>query len=178
VVARSSPSPSHRLWIGGFVLLMASGGFFAGRVVLRTRARVIQPVEFNHRLHVEGAGIECLLCHEYYQSGESSGLPSAGLCLECHEGGLTESPEEQKLLDLAGSESGLHFEKLFRMPDHVYYSHRTHVVVAGLECEECHGGIAETTAPPPTALVRITMDTCVDCHAEQGVRTDCTHCHR
>jgi hypothetical protein len=52
------------------------------------------------------------------------------------------------------------------------------VVVAGLKCEECHGAIAATTAPPSRPLLRITMDTCVACHATKGVKTDCTHCHR
>lgn len=171
-------SPSHRLWIGAFALMMAGAGFLAGRLLLRPTEAVLQPVEFNHLLHVEDVGLECIDCHEYYETGEHSGLPSVETCLGCHEGGATESPEERRFLEMVERGEEVRFRKLFRMPDHVYYSHRTHVAVAGLECAECHGEVAKTAVPPLAPLVRITMDTCMDCHAEHSVRTDCTDCHR
>lgn len=171
-------TPIRRLWIGAFALVMAALGFVGGRMLLRPSGAVTQPVAFNHRLHVEDAGIECSYCHLYVEEGQHSGLPAVEVCMECHEGGVTESPEEQKLLALAAAGSSQVFRKLFRLPDHVYYSHRQHVGIAGLECEVCHGQIAQTTAPPETPLVRIDMGTCVGCHADQGARTDCTPCHR
>lgn len=171
-------TPTRRLVIGAFTLIVAGAGFAAGRTVFRPTGNVIQPVQFNHQKHVKDVGIECSACHEYYETREHSGLPALTTCLSCHADGLTDSPEEKKLLELAKHDPPPAFRKLFRLPDHAYYSHRRHVVAAGLKCETCHGAIADTTAPPSRPLVRITMDTCVACHTEQDVETDCTHCHR
>lgn len=171
-------SPARRLMIAAVAMAMASAGFAAGRILLRPNRSVDQPVEFNHKLHVEEVELECSTCHEYFASGEHSGLPTLETCMQCHEEALTETSEEQKLLRLADEGGRAEFRKLFRMPDHVFYSHRQHVTAAGLECATCHGDIEGTTAPPRTPLVRITMDTCVNCHAERAVNTDCTHCHR
>lgn len=171
-------SPTRRLLIGVVTLVIASAGFALGRIVFRPTRTTSQPIQFNHRKHVQELEIECATCHEYYATGESSGLPGLGTCLGCHEEPITESEEEQKLLKLAASSPRAEFRKLFRLPDDVYYSHRRHVTVAGLECETCHGEVATTTAPPPRPLVRITMETCIACHAERNVSNDCTHCHR
>lgn len=170
--------PSRRLVIGAAVVLMTAAGFPTGRTVLRPAAHVAQPIQFNHQKHVKDAGVECSVCHEYYATGEHSGLPSLELCKSCHAEALTKSAEEQKLIALFASNPQPVFRKLFRMPDHVRYSHRRHVAAGGLACEVCHGAIADTTTPPATPLVRITMDTCTNCHSDRGVKTDCTHCHR
>jgi predicted CXXCH cytochrome family protein len=127
---------------------------------------------------VDEVGLECLDCHEYYESGEHAGLPTAETCLGCHEGGVTDSPEERRFLEMVANGDDVRFRKLFIMPDHVYYSHRTHVVAANLECAECHGDVASTVIPPSVPAIRITMDTCIDCHEEHDVPTDCTDCHR
>jgi hypothetical protein len=137
-----------------------------------------QPVLFNHKKHVKDVGLECATCHEYFSTGEHSGLPSLTLCQGCHSQALTKSPEEQKLIKLFASDPLPVFRKLFRLPDHARYSHRRHVAVAGLPCETCHGAIADTTEPPVYPLEPITMDTCIGCHAQRHVQTDCTACHR
>lgn len=178
MVADEKLSPTRRLLIGGFTLAMAAVGFATGRVALRPSETVTQPIQFNHQKHVKAVELECSTCHEYYSTAQSSGLPSLATCQGCHQEPITESPEEQKLVRLFAATPQPAFRKLFRLPDHAYYSHRRHVSAAGLTCETCHGAIAETTAPPPRPLVRITMDTCVRCHAERDVKTDCTHCHR
>jgi len=178
VVADERLTPTRRLVIGAVTVLVASAGFAAGRAAFRPAENVTQPIQFNHLKHVQDVGLECSACHEYYATRESSGLPELATCLGCHEGGITESPEEKNLLELAASDPPPRFRKLFRLPDHAYYSHRRHVTVAGLACDTCHGDIAATTVPPSRPLVRITMDTCVGCHTEQGVGIDCTQCHR
>jgi hypothetical protein len=170
--------PRRRLVIGILAVAVATAGFSAGRFGLRRSRSVAQPVEFNHQKHVKEVGLECSTCHEYYQTSDHSGLPSLALCQTCHSEPLTGSAEEQKLLKLAAATPQPPFRKLFRMADHVRYSHSRHVASGGITCESCHGAIANTTAPPRTPLVRITMETCTSCHAERGVRTDCTHCHR
>jgi hypothetical protein len=169
-------NPTRRLAIGVLALSMGAIGFAGGRTALRPTGHVTQPIQFNHQKHVQKVGLECSTCHEYFRTGNHSGLPSLALCKGCHAEPLTNSPEELKLLKL--SEPLPRFEKLFRLPDHTRYSHRRHVVSGALACETCHGAIASTTTPPPFPLVRITMATCTNCHAERGVKTDCTQCHR
>lgn len=171
-------NPTRRLLIGLLVLAMGAAGFAAGRLLLRPSDRVAQPIQFNHKKHTQDAELECSVCHEYYATSQHSGLPKLETCLVCHDPLSTDSPEEKKLLKLAKGGTAAEFRKLFRLPDHVYYSHRAHVTIAGLECNACHGDIAATIGPPATPLVRITMDTCVNCHAERGMKTDCTRCHR
>lgn len=171
-------TPTRRLLIGAFTVAVTAAGFAAGRIALRPTGAVTQPIEFSHQKHVEDVGLECATCHEYFNTAEHSGLPSLSTCQGCHEEALTESPEEQKLLKLIATDPQVSFKKLFRLPDHAYYSHRRHVAVAGLQCSTCHGPIAETAVPPRYPLVRMTMATCISCHDEQNVPTDCTGCHR
>lgn len=170
--------PRRRLAIGVLFVVMGTAGFATGRLALRPAGRVTQPIQFNHQKHVKEAGLECSTCHEYYATSDHSGLPSLALCKGCHAEALTKSAEEQKLITLAATDAPPPFRKLFRLPDHARYSHRRHVASGGLACQTCHGAIADTTAPPPAPLVRITMDTCTGCHRDRGVKTDCTHCHR
>jgi hypothetical protein len=171
-------TPKRRLLIGAVTLALAAAGFAAGRIVLRPTARVAQPVQFNHQKHVKEVGLECATCHEYFSTGEHSGLPTLELCEGCHSEALGKSSEEQVLLKLIAGKPRPEFRKLFRMPDHVRYAHGRHVTAGGLTCETCHGAIADSTAPPPAALMRITMATCTNCHEQRGVRNDCTGCHR
>ncbi len=177
MVSDDKLTPTRRLLIGVFTLAIAAAGFAAGRIAFATGGPVAQPVQFNHQKHVKDNGLECPVCHEYYTTGKHSGLPSLTTCQGCHQEALTKSPEEDKLRNLFAITPQPQFKKLFRLPDHAYYSHRRHVAVAGLQCETCHGRIADTTAPPRYPLVRITMATCTGCHEGKKVSTDCTSCH-
>lgn len=178
MVADERLSPTRRLLIGVFTLAMAAAGFAAGRIAFRPAEGATQPIQFNHLKHVKDGEMPCSACHEYYETGNHSGLPALAMCQTCHQQALGKTAEEQKLLKLFASDSQVTFKKLFSLPDHAYYSHRRHVVVGGLQCETCHGRIADTTAPPRYPLVRITMATCMDCHTEKNVSRDCTNCHR
>jgi hypothetical protein len=171
-------NPTRRLIIGAIVLLAGASGYVAGRAIFRPVEQVAQPIEFSHQKHVEEAGIECSLCHEFYETSAHSGLPSLTTCMQCHEEPDPNRPEIRKIQDLAAAGQNDVFKKLFRLADHVYYSHRRHVKLAKLPCETCHGAIAKSSAPPRTPMVRITMDFCVDCHRRQNAAVDCTRCHR
>lgn len=138
---------------------------------------VRQPLGFNHKKHTE-ADVECSVCHQHFETAEFSGLPSTGLCMDCHEGETSTDSEAQKLLKYAANEENIPWQRVYDVPDHVFYSHRRHVVVAEIDCVVCHGAIAELTVPPAYPLVDQTMDWCLDCHAARGATTDCIHCHR
>lgn len=172
----SGLGPAQRVALGVVMILLGGIGFALGRGLLHPEAKIAQPIAFNHRIHTEI--LECETCHEQALSGAHSGLPGISTCLQCHEEPVTESAEELKIAELAGGGAEQVFSKLFRLPDNVFYTHRRHTAIAGLECAACHGAIAETTAPPQVPLVRITMDFCIDCHRERGASEECTDCHR
>jgi hypothetical protein len=170
-------APSRAVVAGavlGFVLAAAA------TVVVRGSAyspSVRQPVAFNHRKHVEEAGLACSTCHEFYEKEAFSGLPSADTCAACHAEPQGKSAAELELVRLLKSGAPLDWKPLFRQPPHVFYSHRRHVVSGKIDCVVCHGTIAKTSAPP-SSVRRLRMQDCIDCHRRRGVATDCTTCHR
>ncbi|NIR44762.1 MAG: cytochrome c3 family protein [Gemmatimonadetes bacterium] len=139
---------------------------------------VPQPVEFNHQKHTEQLGLNCEFCHKYVTAGAHAGLPDVRTCSMCHSRRQGTSEEAARVTELIEQGDSLRFNKLFRLPDHVFYTHRRHVGIAELECQNCHGAIASTKRPPKRALVNVTMDFCMDCHREQGATLDCNACHR
>jgi hypothetical protein len=142
------------------------------------RAPVPQPVAFNHLKHTKDLGFDCQMCHQYVSTGAHAGLPDATTCGLCHQAPQGTSPEAARVTALLTKGDALRFNKLFRLPPHVYYSHRRHVGIAHLECLNCHGDIATTQRPPGQPLVRISMKFCLDCHRAKGQSLDCNACHR
>ena len=134
-------------------------------------------VEFNHRLHVEDLELECSECHRFYETEAFSGLPGAGTCAFCHEEAAGESAAEARLVELLAQGEPLEWQRRFRQPPHVFYSHSRHVAVAEIDCPVCHGAFAESEKPP-SRVRTLDMDDCVDCHEREKVSTDCTACHR
>jgi len=142
-----------------------------------TPPAVEQPVAFNHRMHVEDVGLSCLDCHEYYESEVFSGFPPVATCAMCHEEAQGDSAAEAELVGLLSSGDSLAWKSLYLQPAHVFYSHRRHVVVAGIECDSCHDAIASSETPPSRASV-LSMEDCLSCHEDQEAGVDCTTCHR
>lgn len=147
-------------------------------VLALSSPRVPQPVAFNHLKHTQDLGLGCEFCHPYAQTRAHSGLPDATTCSACHAAPQGTSAEAARVTELITAGDPLRFNKLFRMPDHVFCTHRRHVAIAELSCETCHGAVGQTERPPARALVKVDMDFCMDCHREQGATLDCNACHR
>ncbi len=148
-----------------FLFISLSGGF--GNV---------QPIAFNHKKHAE-QGLQCDTCHKYYKTQTFSGIPDLAVCLECHKDPVTQSPEEEKIRQFAKKGEPIPWRQIHREPDHVFYSHRRHVVLGKIECQVCHGEIGQSESPPTKPFVRMTMDWCMACHSKRGVTNDCVACH-
>lgn len=136
-----------------------------------------QPVAFNHRIHVQDLELACTDCHGFYETETFSGMPDVETCAMCHEEAQSESSEEARLVSLLSAGEPIEWQPLFAQPAHVFYSHSRHVTVAGIECQQCHGPIAESEIPPRKVEV-LSMETCIECHEQQQASTDCTDCHR
>lgn len=157
------------------VVLLAAAVLF---LRVRRGPAVPQPIAFNHRKHTQDLGLNCEFCHVYVKTGAHAGLPDAETCSMCHLTAQGTTEEAARVTELISEGDPLQFRKLFRLPPDVFYTHRRHVGIAELECQNCHGAIAETERPPDRPLVRVTMDLCVDCHREQEQTLDCNACHR
>lgn len=151
----------------------------AGGVVLSvTLEPITQPIAFSHQLHVEDLGSECSDCHLYVQTGIRATIPNAETCSDCHYEAITESQEEARLIEYIEADTPIPWRKIYWVEDHVFFSHRRHTAVAGIECETCHGPVGGMAEPVTRKYVPITMDRCMQCHAQTDASNDCIVCHR
>jgi Cytochrome c7 and related cytochrome c len=133
-----------------------------------------QPIPFSHKTHAV-LGVKCLYCHPIKDPGFAAGLPDDALCMSCHETIKTESAAIQKLAQQAKSGIAIEGMRIYTVPDYVWFSHKSHHRGAGLECETCHGPVAEREVivkEKPTS-----MTACMDCHAKRRASNDCGFCH-
>ena len=161
-----------RLLVGLAVVGLVISGFS-----LWTRP-VEQPIAFNHRLHVEELGSDCTDCHLYAQSGVRATIPNIELCGDCHEEAQTESAEEARLVEYIQAAEPVPWQKIYSVPDHVYFSHRRHTMLGEIACETCHGEMRNLETPMTRPAVAVDMDFCMDCHYATDTSNDCLLCHR
>jgi hypothetical protein len=168
------PLLSAAVAFGLFFLLAMAGTF--GRPNYRTRP-ALQPIPFNHRVHVEQKTLSCPSCHPFVGQSGWSGLPETEVCTNCHLTPQGESAAAANLMARLTRGDTLTWIPLFRQPPHVFFPHRRHIAVAELECSACHGEIGDSTSPP-LRVTRLGMQDCIECHDRSNARTDCTTCHR
>ncbi|MEW6749494.1 MAG: cytochrome c3 family protein [Candidatus Latescibacterota bacterium] len=137
--------------------------------------QVHQPFSFNHRAH---APLACVACHQGVEMRAAAGLPDERLCLQCHATAPVTHPDEVRRWAEIGRPAAGAWGRLYRVPDHVYFSHRRHVGLAALDCVLCHGDMADQTTPPSRPLAALSMQTCLQCHRQEQASTDCAGCHR
>lgn len=142
-----------------------------------------QPIPFNHKLHVTRGSLVCESCHETVFEQTFAGLPPIRICMRCHK---SENPEDavaaqrvEQLRSYAKAGGDVPWQRVYRMPPFVFFSHRRHTEVGDVACDACHGAMGEMTSPPtgPEGDT-LTMSGCIDCHQKRKVTTDCDACHR
>ncbi len=135
---------------------------------------VEQPLPFSHKAHV-ALGVKCRDCHAIKDPGFAAGYPLEATCMACHVAIKTESPHIQKLAEFSKTEQPVPWEKIYRVPDYVWFSHASHVEDAALGCETCHGPVAEREALFKEK--KTSMLSCMECHAKHSAPNDCDLCH-
>src|SRR3972149_6301623 len=181
----------------GVVALIALGLLAWGAWYLLAEPAISQPIQFPHKKHVEL--LECTDCHTRATKGPVAGPPSMETSLSCHSSGEGNSVEEKKLLAFAERGLEVPWKRVWRLPSHVFFSHRTHVVVAKVKCQSCHGPMGTLDRPPARPLKTLSMNDCIACHekgvgpseedeqkgakpveavARRRISTDCNVCHR
>jgi predicted CXXCH cytochrome family protein len=163
---------------------------------LMAEPAVRQPIEFPHKKHLE-LGFKCTSCHQGAEKGLVAGRPPTQLCLSCHSGGETKSLEVKKLRVFGEKGQEVPWRRVWRLPSHVFFSHRAHVASAKVKCQTCHGPMETLDRPPARPLRTLTMNDCMDCHEKwkwpekngkkgakpvnlvvRRISNDCLTCHR
>lgn len=161
------------------ILLVLAVVVAIGSVVVKSLGRPIeQPIAFNHLLHIEDVGLECVDCHLYAESGVRATIPNIELCADCHEEAQGDSAEELRVIEYVEDQSQIPWRKIYWLPSHVYFSHRRHTVAGGIECETCHGQIGSRSEPVVRVLRDLSMGACIECHDATNTSNDCLLCHR
>lgn len=172
-----------------FLVLGLLGSLLLGWVVYPQLlfSKKLQPVDFNHKAHVENAGMACTDCHTYRADGTLKNAIATADCAQCHAdvtGG--QSPGEKAIdafvTEYVQKDKKLDWHVYQYQPDNVFFSHFAH---QGFECTTCHPDVAKKTSLPPYYENRITgyssetmkMWQCERCHAELQVANGCYVCH-
>jgi hypothetical protein len=159
---------------------------------------VRQPIQFPHKTHVQQLKLPCTTCHQRAERDIVAGRPPTTLCLACHSGQETNSQEVKKLQAFGERGQEIPWRRVWRLPSHVFFPHRTHVLVAKVKCQTCHGPMETLDRPPARPLRTLSMDDCISCHekwersreakaentkpvealAKWRISRDCNTCHR
>ena len=182
-------SESRNVVILGFVVFIVVMKFTFDALMgigVTTNYMPEQPIAFSHKVHAGDNGIDCNYCHTSARTSKTSGIPSANVCMNCHEnitsGTNTGTAEIQKIYDAIGydpdkrqyiegyEQKPIQWVRIHNLPDLSYFNHAQHVTVAGLECQECHGPVEEMDVLYQHA--DLTMGWCVECHRDTEVKME------
>ena len=181
--------------VTSILLLLASGYFVYGylmQVGVDQGYQPIQPIHYSHKIHAGDNGIDCKYCHSSARTSKTAGIPSLNVCMNCHKNisevaESTATPEHskafydgeiQKLYDAVGWDGQKYtgvtkpvkWVRIHNLPDFVYFNHSQHVIVAGVECQTCHGPVE--TLEIMEQFSPLTMGWCVDCHRKTDVKME------
>ncbi|PIQ24253.1 cytochrome C [bacterium (Candidatus Blackallbacteria) CG17_big_fil_post_rev_8_21_14_2_50_48_46] len=148
-----------------------------------------QPINYSHELHAGQLAIDCQYCHTGASKGRHANVPAVETCMNCHTVARTDRPEIKKLTAFYKENKPIPWQRIHKLPEHVYFNHSVHVN-KGLACQECHGQIQ--TMPVVAQAKPFMMADCLACHrtAPQkyphlvnltGLKKgpeNCTACHR
>lgn len=151
-----------------------------------------QPIDFNHRLHLELVDQSCQSCHFFREDGSFSGSPRLAQCIGCHDQLLGLSENEKVFFEqYVAKGREVPWLVYARQPDCVFFSHAAHVKGARMDCVTCHGhtGTSESLRPyeenrltgysrdiwgrnisglKKNSWDRMKMSDCAKCHLQYG----------
>jgi hypothetical protein len=128
---------------------------------------------FSHSIHVVDQELSCVNCHENVEMEDDPGMPTPDMCELCHIE-IDAEKEPERAVETLFDEEVFRAAHVARLDGEVVFSHLQHTRAIE-DCGACHTGI-ETNERVGAALT-VDMATCTDCHAEQGVASECATCH-
>ncbi|HUB68195.1 MAG TPA: cytochrome c3 family protein [Candidatus Methylacidiphilales bacterium] len=121
----------------------------------------VQPVAFDHSLHVGQLGIDCRFCHSYVEVSGQSNYPATQVCMSCHTQIQANNPKLQPVRDSWATGQPISWVKIHNVPDYAYFNHSAHVN-RGISCVSCHGQINEMQVV--SEQKPLSMGWCLSCH--------------
>lgn len=156
----------YRVALGGLAAA-AGGSVLALMIYVRTPWKrfqdepIDQPVQFDHRHHVQDDAIDCVYCHDSVMTAPTAGMPSTGKCMGCHSQIWNQSVMLEPVRRSWFSGTPIPWNRVTSIPDFVYFNHAIHVN-KGVGCVSCHGRVDEMAAVYKVAPM--TMGWCLTCH--------------
>ncbi|OFX59086.1 MAG: hypothetical protein A2046_04535 [Bacteroidetes bacterium GWA2_30_7] len=133
-----------------------------------------QPIKFSHRVHAGENKINCIYCHTGAIDSRYASIPATTLCLNCHNviryGTNTGEGEIDKIHQAVDSGKSIQWVKVYNLPDHVFFSHAQHVKDGKINCDKCHGDVANMGRIQQ--VTDLSMGWCMNCHKETEVQFD------
>jgi hypothetical protein len=145
-----------------------------------------QPIPFSHRVHAGNNKIPCQYCHTGADRSRHAGVPPLQTCMNCHKVTKTDSVWIQKIAKRVAADEAVSWERVYALPDHVYFDHRPHVN-GGIACQTCHGAVEGMEILARAMNMR--MGACLECHRNPAAALPkdspikrgpeyCNACHR
>jgi len=138
---------------------------------------IVQPIEYSHFVHFNELGMDCTDCHLGVEDKINATLPSLEICASCHEDMNGESDAEARVVEAVTNNEPIQWQRIYHLPDHVFFSHRRHVKSGKISCKVCHGEVENLHNPPRKQIVPIAMNRCMKCHDNKSISNDCITCH-
>jgi len=121
----------------------------------------VQPVAFDHKLHVSQLGMDCRYCHSYVEISGHSNFPTTQTCMNCHRDIQKNNPKLQPVRDSWATGQPIEWVKIHNVPDYAYFNHSAHVN-RGVSCFSCHGKVNEMNVVWQDKSQ--SMGWCLQCH--------------
>ena len=121
----------------------------------------VQPVPFQHDIHVNQLGMDCRYCHSNVEVAAHSNIPTAQTCMNCHSQIQKNNPKFAALKTAWETGQPLPWVRIHYAPDYAYFNHSVHVN-RGVSCVSCHGNINQMEVvwhDQPQS-----MGWCLNCH--------------
>ena len=131
--------------------------------VTEERVAQEQPVQFSHKHHVQGLGIDCRYCHTSVEDSAFAGMPATKTCMTCHSQVWTTAPVLEPVRESWRSDRSIEWTRVHDLPDFVYFNHSIHIK-KGVGCESCHGRVDKM--PLMWKANTLNMEWCLSCHRE------------
>ncbi|HAH58750.1 MAG: c-type cytochrome [Lentimicrobiaceae bacterium] len=139
-----------------------------------------QPIKFSHKIHAGDNQTDCRYCHSIADYSKSAGIPSNDVCMKCHNvvlsGRNSGKFEINKIYRADKSGKPVEWIRVYTLPDHAFFSHSQHVNAGQIECETCHGPVAEMDILKQ--YTDLSMGWCVNCHRDTKVNFQGNHFYK
>jgi len=142
--------------LGGVVAMLHLSGYNTNQGMF-----VEQPIQFSHKHHVGGEGIDCRYCHTSVEESAFANIPPTKTCMNCHSQIWINAPILEPVRASFRDNKPLQWTRVHDLPDFVYFNHSIHVK-KGVGCATCHGRVDEM--PLMYQYATLQMSWCIDCH--------------